>query len=254
MAPVPSQAAGRLSAGARHHRHAGARHHRPAAGLLPALLAALAAGCGVTGQNVCLDFPASAGFQPLERDFTDVSFPPSSPGACPQALNVVSGPSIAHSWAHGRGYVNCSLPKVLQALHDPAASRILSPGNHWTASAPGVEPGYDVSFDVTYVVYDTITVRWTLRTRGGLLTPGVPVTDPGAKVGLRYQKTCGDDHIALQSGSLVAAVAPCDPNATQLELVGWLNATTQGPDDVAGTLRDWFSNLAGVLAASGTCP
>lgn len=232
-----------------------ARHRGSGPRLLPALLAAaLAAGCGITGENVCLDFPASVGFEPLERDFTDVPFPPGSPGAYPQVLNVVSGPSIAHSWAHGRGYVNCSLPKVLLALHDPAASRIISPGNHWTASPPGVEPGYDVSFDVTYVVYETITVRWTLRTRGGVLTPGL-VTDPGARVGLRYQKTCGDDHIALQSGSLVATQAPGDPNATQLELVGWLNATTQGPDDVGGTLRDWFANLTGVLAnPSYACP
>jgi len=219
-----------------------------------ALCGALGAACGVaSSRNVCDDFPASVGFQPLERDFTDVSYPAGGPGTYPQAIHLASGPSIAHAWAHGRGYVACSLPKVFEALKDPAASRIIAPGGLFTDSL-GVEPAYPISYNVEYVVRQTITVRWNILTRGGLLSAGL-VTDPGAVVGLRYQKTCGDDHIALESGSLVAQAAPGDPNVTQLELVGWLIAATQGPDDVRGTLSDWFANLTARLARPGVnCP
>jgi hypothetical protein len=217
-----------------------------------ALLGALGAGgCGITAGRTCDEFPASAGFQPLERDFTDVAFPPAPGGVYPQAMNVVSGPSIAHSWAHGRGYVRCAPAKVYQALHDPAASRIRPPGDHWSPS-PGIEAGYDISYEIEYVVYKTITIRWTVRTRGGLLA-GTDPAQPGAVIGMRYQRTCGDEHISLESGSLQAQAAPGDPNVTQLELVGWLNATTQGPSDVEGTLRDWFANLTGVLSGM-SCP
>lgn len=202
----------------------------------------------MSSKQVCDDFPASVGFQPLERDFTDVAYPDAT-GGYPQAVNIVYGPSISHAWAHARGYVHCSLPKVYQALKLPAASRIITPGGHYTDTVPA-EQGYSISYNVEYVVQDVITVRWNILTRGGVVTgtETAPVL-----IGLRYQKTCGDSHISLESGSLVASAAPGDPNTTQVEMVGWLNATTQGPSDVGGTLSDWFANLTAVLSTM-SCP
>jgi len=209
-------------------------------------------GCGVTStRSSCSDFPAAVGFQPLERGFTDVAWPSPLAGPYAPGVAVVYGPSIAHGWAHGRGFVRCPLATVYQALGDPAASRIVTPGRRFTDTL-GVEPTYPISYNVEYVVQDVITVRWNILTRGGLLQ-GAQVGDPGAQVGLRYQKTCGDDHIALESGSLVASAAQNDSGFTQIELVGWLIAATQGPADVGGTLTDWWSNLNAKLAALG-CP
>lgn len=199
-------------------------------------------GCGVTStRSSCAEFPAAVGFQPLERDFTDVAWPSPLAGPYASGVAVVYGPSIAHGWAHGRGFVRCPLATVYQALGDPAASRIVTPGGHFTDTL-NVEPAYPISYSVEYVVQDVISVRWNILTRGGLLQ-GAQAGDPGARVGLRYQKTCGDDHIALESGSLVAAAAQADASFTQIELVGWLNAATQGPADVGGTLTDWWRNL-----------
>jgi hypothetical protein len=231
-------------------------HPIRALAVVAALCGALAsAACGVTStRSSCTEFPASVGFQPLERDFTDVAWPSPLAGPYASGVAVVYGPSIAHAWAHGRGFVRCPLASVYLALADPAASRIVAPGGHFTDTL-GVEPAYPISYNVEYVVHDVLTVRWNILTRGGLLQ-GTQASDLGARVGLRYQRTCGDDHIALESGSLVATAAQADAAYTQIELVGWLNAATQGPSDVGGTLTDWWRNLSTKLATLNVpgCP
>jgi hypothetical protein len=67
-------------------------------------------------------------------------------------------------------------------------------------------------------------------------------------VGLRYQRTCGSRHITVESGSLRAYPSDSDPQATKLEMVGWLAADKQDSDVVGGTLKDWFANLGATLA------
>jgi hypothetical protein len=51
------------------------------------------------------------------------------------------------------------------------------------------------------------------------------------------------------SGSLVATPLAANPNITVVEMVAWLDATTQYQSDCDGTLRDLFDDLAGVLAS-----
>lgn len=206
-------------------------------------LAALLAGGGCGGDSACKEFPVSVGFEPLEVVDNEVLWPDA---AGPDAVNVVYGPTIGHAWAHGRGYVHQPLSKVYQALKDPAASRIITPGNHWTVTSTNPEPQFPISYSVHYTVYDTITVEWDILYRGGVAagTEAAP-----SEIGLRYQRTCGSSHITVESGSLRAYPSDTDPQATKLEMVGWLVADTQGPDSVGGTLKDWFANLTAKLAS-----
>jgi hypothetical protein len=241
---------------------------------LSVLLATTALGLAGCGKNVTTEFPVSVGFQPIES-VSDASWPAPLPGdPYPEALgDVVRGQTACHpdpfgpprwnippiavalqpqiqcdgpDWAHGRGYVHAPLATVYQALHDPAASRIHSPGDHWTPTL-GVEPGYPISFRIRYHTTPLgVTVDWDLTYRGGPLegTDAVPTV-----VGLRYQKTWGSDYIKVESGSLVAAAVDGAPDVTSVELVAWLDAATQGPNDVAGTVTDLFGDLVGVVHA-----
>ncbi len=210
--------------------------------LLGVAAAALALAC--FDENVRDEFPLSAGFQPLEPLDPAATFPaPTDTDPHPQALGPIpTGNRDGHDWAHARGYVHAPLASVYAALHDPATSRIHTPGAHWSATV-GVEP-FPISFQIRYTVYDIITVEWDIRYRGGALegTDAAPTS-----VGLRYQKIWGTEHIKVESGSLVATEVA--PGVTSLETVGWLDAATQGQADVAGTLRDLFDNLTGALAA-----
>lgn len=207
----------------------------------PALL--LLAACQ---KNVTDPFVADVGFQPLEPALAEASWPaPQEGDPYPETLGpIVRGTASGHDFAHARGYVHASLARVYQALHDPEAGRIHNPSEEWTPTL-GVEPQYPISYRIRYVEYPfpTITVVWEVTYRGGALegTDEAPTV-----VGFRYQKTWGNDNIRVQSGSLVATEV--DTGVTSVEMVGWLDATTQGPDDVAGTVQDLYGNLLAVLA------
>lgn len=212
--------------------------------LAAALLLALAGTACQKGRDVCQEFPASVGFEPLEP-VADLEFP-APVDATPDSGAIVTsaGPLVSHAWAHAKATLNAPLGRVYAVLKRPAASRIHSPGGNWTPTV-GVEP-YPISHDIEYLVRTLIDVKWTIRTRGGVVSG--TEADPQA-IGLRYQKTCGDDHIAVESGSLVAVPDPADPARTRLEMVGWLIATTQGPEDVRGTMLDWWGNILAELPA-----
>jgi len=211
-----------------------------------AALAALLAAGGCGGDSACKEFPVSAGFAPLEAVGDEVQWPDA---AGPDAIDVFSGGLIGrHSWAHGRGYIHQPLSRVYQALKVPAASRIITPGNDWTVTSLDPEPQFPISFSIHYSVYVSnpgVTVAWDILYRGGVVqgTEAAPL-----EIGLRYQRTCGSSHITVESGSLRAYPSEIDPQATKLEMVGWLAADTQGPENVRGTLNDWFANLTATLA------
>jgi len=214
-----------------------------------AFLLALAAGCG---KNHVEDFPLSVGFQPLES-IVDSALPPAPVGADlhPEGLGAIMAPAEpGHFTSHARGYVHAPLAKVYQALHDPASSLI-----HNTSGGPrldgppvmDVEPSFPVSFRVRYsnatVVGD---VKFDVTYRAGPLqgTDAAPVV-----VGQRYQKTWGTSNIRVMAGSLVATAVDGAPDVTEVEMIAWLDATTQHQSDCDGTLRDLFGDLVAVVAA-----
>jgi hypothetical protein len=213
------------------------------------LLLALAAGCG---KNQVEDFPLSVGYQPLES-LVAAALPPAPVGAdlYPEGLGAIVAPAESgHFTSHARGYVHAPLAKVYQALHDPASSLI-----HNTSAGPrldgppvmDVEPSFPVSFRVRYsnatVVGD---VKFDVTYRAGPLqgTDAAPVV-----IGQRYQKTWGTSNIRVMSGSLVATAVAGAPDVTEVEMIAWLDATTQHQSDCDGTLSDLFGDLVAVVAA-----
>lgn len=209
--------------------------------------AALLVGCNPTRSD---EFPLDVGFQPLEPTAPTATLPVGTAGdPYPQTLGpIVAVPAAGHYDAHARGYLHAPLAKVYEALHDPAASYIHnSDGGTRLDGAPelNVEP-FPVSFRVTYANSTIIgEVKFTVTYRAGPLegTEAAPV-----KIGERYQKTWGTDHIQVMAGSLVATAVEGAPDVTSVEMIAWLEADTQGQGDCDGTVADLFGNLVAKLA------
>lgn len=196
-------------------------------------LAALGCGGGCRGRS-STPFDPAAGYEPLEP--CAAPFPAAtSADPHPEAIETVAGAAAGHDYAHGAGYLHVPLSTVWQALQDPLVSRIHGPD---IAVTPGVETEYPLSFDIRYEDGPWYArVDWTIRYRGGPLG----AAHPPAEYGLRYQKIDGTDYVSIQSGSLVATDA--GDSVTAVQLVCWLNAYGQGPENVRGTVTDWWSDI-----------
>jgi hypothetical protein len=130
---------------------------------------------------------------------------------------------------------------VWRALHEPMASHIHGPDMTVT---PDVEPQFPLSFEIRYEDGPAFArVHWTIRYRGG------PLDDqqPPQVYGLRYQRVEGTEYVNVQDGSLVATDA--GDGVTALQLVCWLDAYGQGPEDARGTVTDWYADLRLVIGA-----
>jgi hypothetical protein len=181
-------------------------------------------------------FDPTLGFQPIEP-VTDATFPPPANGdPHPEALQTTEGSAPGWDWAHGAAYVHATVRDVYAALADPAVSRIHGPS--WSVNGV-TEAEFPVSFAIDYSDGNLfVTVYWTITYRGGVLTG---TADAPVEVGLRYQKTHGTNYIPIQEGSVVASDA--GDGVSALLFVCHLNAEGQGPDNVRGTVQDWFDDI-----------
>jgi len=220
-----------------------------------ALLAAAPVACNPI-KNSCQDFPVSAGFEPVEPVRVDTEWPAATAtDPLPQGLGpILHNPySFGHYTSYARGYLHAPLAKVYLALHDPAASYLHNQDGATLrdrADDVGVE-SFPVSFAVHYknntsVGPSNVTTHFDVTYRAGPLsgTDAAPLV-----VGERYQKTCGVDKIEVMAGSLVATAVEGTTDVTSVEMVAWLQATTQGQSDCDGTLTDLFGDLAATVAA-----
>ncbi len=240
--------------------------------VLPVALGAALAAC-VKG-NVSDPFPKEVGYQPLEP-VTDATWPAAAGGdPTPQALGTVKTGTLNHpdgskyfDWAHAKGFVHGTLAQVYAAIHKPAASHIWPSGGdpaRWTPEVDAngdpiaIEPEFPITFRIHYLVRKSlgpkdIDIVWDLDTRGGPLqgTDAAPTV-----VGYRYQKVWGSEYLPIESGSLVATQVSDVPPVTAVEMVAWLNASTQGQTDVQGTVQNLFCDLVYEVnqAADGGCP
>jgi hypothetical protein len=207
---------------------------RTGALLVAALLALFGCQGGCRGSST-RPFDPAAGYAPLER--CRAPFPAATPDdPHPETIETIAEPADGHDVAHGAGYLHASLSEIWVALQDPAVSRIHGPS--WSVTGD-VEEGYPLSFAIRYEDGNALVrVDWTLVYRGGALAGTL---DAPEELGFRYQRTEGTEYVKVQDGSLVASDA--GDGVAAIRIVCWLDAYGQGPENVRGTVTDWFADL-----------
>ena len=201
-------------------------------------LASLAlAGCP---DDISTPFDPTLGYQPIEA--CTAPFPAGTPeDSHPEQIEILADWREGRlAYAHGSAYLHATPREVLDALRNPAVSRIHSTDSWGETGA--VEEGYEISFAIRYAAGPALYKgRWTIAYRGGPLEGTV---DAPVEVGFRYQKIEGIEDIRDQSGSLVASDA--GDGATAIQIVCHLETSERadkGPADVRGTVNDWFEGL-----------
>jgi len=199
----------------------------------PLALLAVCAGAGCFGNDTSEFVP---GLEPLEDNTAPLPAPvPGEP--LPETLGVVSGETDDYAWAHARAYVVAPAAKVWAAVRDPAVMSDRRNTDEQTFTYD-VEPQYDFSFEIHYVVRDIVTVEWDERWRLGALE-GTPLAPT---VGLaRYQKVFGTQFISRLEGSVM--ILAVDDAVTEVQLIEHTKAVSTGPDTIERSMADRFDNI-----------
>jgi hypothetical protein len=215
---------------------------RPVPALSAAALAAALAGCF---GNSSSEFPP--GLEPLE----DNSVPAVQSGSWSEALALETGEHPNYTWAHGRGYVLASPGAVWAAIKDPAVLVSDCSTDRHTVELLD-EPAYELSFQLSYVVDELITIEWDEHWRYGTIE-GIPAAPELAMV--RYQKVYGSDLIQLIEGS-VQLVAVDDPGVTEVQFIEHLAAAGGTQADMRTTMTHRFDAIVAAVRgdAHPACP
>lgn len=195
-----------------------------------ACAAALLLGCRA------VETPFPPGIEPLEENTA------SWPEGEQETLSITSGETDDYAWAHARGYVHAPAGDVWQALQEPAVVVDRRRVAEYSAE-PGVEPAYDFSMRIDYVVREVITVEYELTWRHAV------VAGDGAApevLGIRWQKTYGDAVLDLLEGSMVVRAE--DDELTSLEIIEHLAAPTAGPGDIEGYFQDLHTDVVAFVS------
>jgi hypothetical protein len=176
------------------------------------------------------------GLEPLEDNTAEPPAPtPEDP--YPEAIEIVVGESDDFQWGHGRAYIHASTDEVWAAISDPAVivNRRESDDHSITLD---IEPEYEHSFQIHYVVERFLTVEWDENWRYGV----VQSDGAGVLVGaIRWQKVFGSTFIDLIEGS--ATVRRIDENITELELIEHVDAIMADKSNISRYMRDLFAHV-----------
>jgi len=191
-----------------------------------------AAGCF---GNTSTEFPP--GLEPLEDNEAPEAGPPYDEG-----LVMVDGDNGNWAWVHGRAYLAGAPADVWATLKDPEllVGRCSSDAY---AFEVGVEPDYEMSFQVSYTVDEIITVEWDELWRYGTVE-GAP-EDPSLAM-IRYQKVEGSELIRLIEGS-IQLHATDEPGVTELQLIEHVNAAGGGIEDMRKAMQYRIDSVTAVL-------
>lgn len=180
--------------------------------------------------------PFPPGLEPLEENTAEP--PASTPDdPFPEAIEVVSGRTDDYVWAHSRMYFHATTDVVWAALGDPAVivNRRESDTHRVTLD---IEPEYEHSFQIHYLVDRLLTVEWDENWRYGI----VESDETGPSLGaIRWQKVFGSTFIRLIEGS--ATVTRIDDAITEVEMIEHVDAIMADESDLAVYLRDLFSHV-----------
>lgn len=198
-----------------------------------AILALALAGCF---GSEATEFPP--GLEPLE----DNTVPAQQGGAYTETIAYADGEAPNWLWVHGRGYVLAPPAAVWATLQDgELMAAACSTTRH--SIEEGVEPDYEYSFRISYVVEEIITIEWDELWRYGTIE-GTPTAPELAMI--RYQKVYGSELIQRIAGS-IQVLATDDPDVTELQLVEHLNAAGGGVADIRGSMQHRFDAVVAVV-------
>lgn len=198
-------------------------------------IAALCLTAGVGCQDdVVTQFPA--GLVPIEAN--TATLPAGTPAdPYPEERVVLSGEDSHGAWLHAYGYVKAPIALVWTAFQDPAVVIDRRAITSYTTTLD-VEPEYDVSFKVRYVIEDVVTVMFDVNWRESA-TEGT--VDAPTRVIVAYQKTWGSSFLRRMAGTI--ELVQITPDITQIGWVQRLDATNTN----AATLESWnadqFTNV-----------
>jgi hypothetical protein len=135
---------------------------------------------------------------------------------------------------HARAFIRAPLAAVWPAIHDPQTGRDPVSSHGFRVVEWATEPMYAFSYKTYVLVHNVIELEWNVNWRHGVVEGTL---DAPRVVSARWQKTWGSDAIRALEGSLVARVAPNDPNVTALEYQYHLDSVASGHDTIEGYLR-----------------
>jgi len=209
------------------------------AAFVPALaLVCLSLGAGCFG-NETTEFPE--GLEPLGEN----EAPPVPPGAgdpFPEVIAFADGSRDGFDWVHARAYVKGDATEVWAILKDAEVVANRRQTNSQTFVFD-VEPQYEHSFTIDYLVKDFIDVEWTENWRYETLEGDPEAVDFGF---IRYQKTFGTVFINLIEGSI--SVRRVEDGVCELEFIEHVDAVMTSIGDMRQSVQDRVDNVRARLA------
>lgn len=204
--------------------------------LAPLVFAAALTGCF---GNETTEFPE--GLEPL-GDNEAPPIPPGAGDAFPEVIVFAEGSRDGFDWVHARAYVKGDATAVWDIIKEPevVANRRETDSQTFTF---GVEPQYEHSFAIDYLVKDFIDVDWTENWRYQTVEGSPDDVDLSF---IRYQKTFGTVFINLLEGSI--AVYRVEDGVSEIEFVEHLDAAMSSVDDMKQTVEDRIANIRARLA------
>lgn len=185
-------------------------------------------------KNVATPFPA--GLEPLS-DCT-AGFP-GGEGAQPEEALATSGEGDGHLYAHVCGYVHAPVETVWEAIQDPDVVTDRRRITEYELVGTDLDPDYDVSFRLHYLVEDILTVEYDVEWRQGVWEYG----DQGQvqSVAARFQKVEGSSLIELIEGSVVLAAT--EDGHTSFELISHHQSLGYTADELQLKATDLYDSV-----------
>lgn len=146
------------------------------------------------------------------------------------------GEEYEYDWVHGQGFIHAPLVDVWLAFQDLEVVVDRAVVAEYTLRSD-TNPDYDVSFQVDNVVYDLVTVAYTMEWRESLLAG---TADAPEVVGIRFELISEPTVISQMVGSIILTET-ADGN-THLDVVEQIIALQRGPDPIVAYVEDLFED------------
>ena len=199
------------------------------------LLSVLLTGCFIGGTEAT---PFPPGLEPVGENTAPLPRGTAS-DPYPEAIEVVHGEVDGVMFVHARAYVHAPPSKVWAALMEPDVFADRRNVDSYTATF-GVEPEYDVSIEMSYVVERLVTVEWDEIWRFGVIEGTADRLEHGA---IRFQKTFGTTFIALLEGSYGVLAVDGEDQITEYGFVEHLDTIMTESDVPAQYAVDVHENI-----------